>query len=87
MTRSINILIGKWVGRDKDLFFGPENAFVDEWFAFVPEERWPRILKKVGLFPSTNQARKNGWDRDVQPGFSCFKFGKLKHDVCVLKID
>ncbi len=85
MARDINILIGDWTERDKDVIFGPIEP-QDEFFEFEKSTRWPQIMLDVGLFSSKGNARKNGWDKNVQSGFSMFSFGKLKHLVTVWKI-
>jgi hypothetical protein len=42
-----------------------ENAI-----AIGPNWTMAHIAKEIGLFPSVNQARKNGWSRDIETGFS-----------------
>lgn len=32
--------------------------------------RMPNVLKAVGAFQSTSQARKNGWDKDIDEGMT-----------------
>lgn len=48
----------------------------DEW-------QWPQLLKAIGAFPSAGQARKNGWNKPIDDGFSEIKVGRRK--ICVLK--
>ena len=79
MSRSINILIGKGVRPDdRELFFGPLTPN-DEFFALPDDTQWPQALSAVGLFRSTSEARKNGWNRPIEDGFSVFTIGKLKN--------
>ncbi len=87
MRRSINFLIGNGVlEADKDLFFGP-ILDTDEWFAFSDSDDWPEILVAAGLFSSRSQARKNGWNKPTPEGFGCYSFGKLRHELAVLRIN
>jgi hypothetical protein len=86
MRRSINFLIGNGIrDSDRDLFFGPILE-TDEWFVCGDGAGWPEALVAARLFPSRSQARKNGWDKEVPNGFTCFPFGRLRHEVAVLKI-
>ena len=62
---------------DKELFFGP--LLENETFTVI-EDHWKmaHVIHKAGLFPSVSQARKNGWNKELQhPGernkkFNCF---------------
>jgi len=42
------------------------------------------VMHLAGVFPSVGQARKNGWNKPIQPGFSEFTVGKMKKRVCIL---
>lgn len=87
MSRSINILIGEGIQEsDKELFFGPIQS-EDEFLVFKQDVQWPEIMVTASLFKSRGDARKNGWDKPVNEGFTFpFTFGKLKHTIAVLKI-
>ena len=60
---------------DRELFFGPLDG--DEEFV-VFDDTWTmaHVLVHVGLFPSLSQARKNGGDGPIEPGFVDFVRGK-----------
>lgn len=62
---------------DKELFFGPLDD--DEEFV-VFDDTWmmAHIFVHVGLFPSLSQARKNGGDGPIAPGFVDFTRGKAQ---------
>jgi len=85
MRREICILIGNWQESDKELFFGPLTGN-EEWHEFDIDTPWSTIMAELKLFPSKGQARKNGWDKDVEWGFDDFTFGKVKHWKTVLKV-
>lgn len=34
------------------------------------------IMAKIGFFPSVGQARKNGWDKPIPPGFTKLTVGR-----------
>lgn len=59
---------------DIKLFFG-ENEKVD-WFS--DSNTLAHIVCRLNKFPSFTQARKNGWDRPIPPGFAEHKIGKTK---------
>ena len=72
----INVLIGnRWNEQDKETFFGPLDG-TEQWIIitqFVHSLAF--VLKEAGVF-SLNIARKNGWDKPLNTGFSVWKVGK-----------
>ncbi len=85
-----NVLIGEGIIEDfdKESFFGPLNQF-DKFLKMEPESRFPHLMRQLGIFPSTSQAIKNGWDKDIPEGFSHWIIGKGKSnrkDIWILKI-
>ena len=50
----------------KEISINPESP------VFLAPVRWrlPNVLKAVGAFESTSQARKNGWDDDIDEGMT-----------------
>ena len=76
----VHILVdnGNLLVSDLDLFFGPLSEF-DTFIVVPPGTMWSIILAAIGCFPSTSQARKNGWHKEIEPGFTPeFKVGKAK---------
>lgn len=84
---SPNILIGFVEEKDKELFFGPLAEDDGEFITLPLETTYPQVLKQAGVFPSTSQARQNGWDKEVPEGFTIVKVGKgLKYrEAYILK--
>lgn len=83
-----NILIGDGVlESDKELFFGPLNIW-DKFVKLDSESRFPHLLRQIGVFPSTSQAMKQGWNKDIPEGFSEWFIGQGKNKkwICILKI-
>jgi hypothetical protein len=81
-----NIIIGEEQEGDRDLFFGPLGD--SDVFTTFPEgdHLWANVLADLGVFTSRSQARKAGWNRPVELGFSDVTIGKLKHRVTVLNL-
>lgn len=79
-----NILIGKPIEEDKDLFFGPLSGAED--FKLKEDMLFANLLVELGLFSSTSQARKNGWNKNIPEGFTDVIVGKLKTRITILKI-
>jgi hypothetical protein len=81
-----NIIIGQELNGDRDLFFGPLRN--DDVFTTLPEGDylWANVLADLGVFASRSQARKAGWNRSVELGFSDVTIGKLRHRVTVLNL-
>lgn len=80
--QSANIIIGRPDSRDIESLFDPGEEPIIE----IPEDfRWPQLLKHLGIFSSTGQARKNGWDKDIPEGWSEVIFKKKRKVIFVLK--
>ena len=82
-----NVLIGDVPKSDVDLFFGPLTT--EDIFLKVPVEwGFPQLLKFLGLFRSTSEAMRNGWNKPIPEGFTDIeRFGKLNHRITVYKTD
>jgi hypothetical protein len=80
----INVLVGDIQLSDRELFFGPLED-IDVWIELSVNVRWPDVMVAAGVFTSKSQARKNGWDKDVDAGFTDITVGKLKHRITILK--
>ena len=63
---------------DLELFFGPQDEHVQDVVVMVPPGKtWAHVLAGIGCFPSISQARKNGWNKPIDEGFTpTFKVGK-----------
>jgi hypothetical protein len=63
---------------DLELFFGPQPEHLQDVFVMVPSgTTWAHVLAGIGCFPSISQARKNGWNKAIEDGFTpTFKVGK-----------
>lgn len=65
---------------DLELFFGPqsEQEVLHDVVIMVPSgTSWAHVLAGIGCFPSISQARKNGWNKQIEEGFTpTFKVGK-----------
>jgi len=79
-----NILIGDVTEEDKLLFFGPLYDF-DKFTQADPNFRYPQLLKELGFFKSSGQARKAGWDKDIPLGWSEHTIGKLRRRLYIFK--
>ena len=42
------------------------------------------ILHKSGIFRSVTEARKNGWDKPIEPGYTHLQIGKKKLNIYIL---
>ncbi len=70
---------GNHIPRDIEIFFDPEDNVV-----FLPNGTMlSDILVWAGIFPSRNQARKNGF-HELPEGWMDRKIGKLKTRFCIL---
>ena len=71
---------------DKELFFGPLDG-TEEFI--VIEDHWimAHIMHAVGIFPSVGQARKNGWNKPIEDGWTDIIVGKLKREITILNLE
>lgn len=57
---------------------------------FVAPSTWrmPQLLKALGAFDSTGDARKNGWDKEIQTGFDehAVRIAKIKGCISTFKL-
>ena len=78
-----NVVIGNASKSDLHLFFGPIS---NETFLSLTDTQWATLLKTLGIFPSSGQARKNGWDKKIPLGWSEASFKKQRRVVFVLRV-
>lgn len=71
---------------------GVFNLSKDDWWGFEPSDsieiqsNWTmaNIAVEAELFSSLNQARKNGWNKPIPPGFTeLSKLGKMKKRIFI----
>jgi len=82
-----------FVGLEKvgpDFFEEVERAAVGDGPVFTAPEgwQWPQVARALGIFSSATQARKNGWEGALEPGFSfrqC-RINKVKGEILVVVI-
>jgi len=79
MSIEFNFIHPNVSSKDRDIMgFDDENIMIEDGWIMA------HVMHKVGIFPSVGQARKNGWDKPIQPGFSEFTVGKMKKKVFIL---
>ena len=82
----VNIISGNCVD-DKDLsvVFGDIDGNIGGTVIRVePNTHMSNILKDLGIFQSSSQARKSGWDFTLPEGFTHYpKIGKKRHEITI----
>ena len=68
---------------DRELFFGPLTE-QDEFILIDSTWTLAHIAHAIGMFPSVNQARKNGFNKPLDSGFSQHVLSKQKRLVSIL---
>ena len=68
----IEILMGPFEETD-----GPIIKFPDNWIM-------AHIMHSAGIFKSVTEARKNGWNKPIPPGFIHLTVTKKKIDIWIL---
>jgi len=79
------VLIGDIKDSDLDLFCGPILESDNIVRISSSEVHMGIILKTLGLIPSLGWARKNGWFKPIERGFTDFTFGKKRVRITILK--
>jgi hypothetical protein len=69
---------------DKDLFFGPLDG--ETFINIEPTWTMANIMAIAGVFSSSSQARKNGWNKPIPKGFTDLYVGKNKTRITILNI-
>ncbi len=67
-----------------DEFFGPLTEEQKEKVLISKHKNIGPILVELGLAESNGWCRKNGWWKELEPGFHEFSFGKNKVKIFVL---
>lgn len=70
---------------DKELFFGPLDG-TDEFIVIEPTWIMAHVLHAAGIFKSVGQARKNGWNKPIEDGWTDIIVGKLKREITILNL-
>ena len=79
MNNEVNFVSPDIEVRDLELFgMDDENIILGENWILA------HVMHAAGLFPSVSEARRNGWDKPIPPGFSEFTVGKKKKKVWIL---
>ncbi len=70
---------------DAELYLGPltKDDIITEFGDEAP--KLAHLMALTPVFKSVSDARKNGWDASVPPGYSEFVVGKMKHKIYILK--
>jgi hypothetical protein len=84
MSREFNFVGPAVHDADIVLFMGPMSTDDGPFLRMPAEWSLAHVMHHVGIFPSVGQARKNGWNKPIEPGFSHFVVTKRKIDVFIL---
>ena len=81
-----NIVVGDFV-KDEDIstVYGDMDGNVEGTvITLVNNIPMYVLLRDLGIFKSSSQARKSGWDFNIPEGFTEYpKIGKLRHQVTI----
>jgi hypothetical protein len=75
------IIIGDAFQSDLDGLFDSNDTLVQ----FGLDAQWPQVLKALSIFKSGSDARRNGWDKDVDNGWSEARFKKQRKTIFCFK--
>lgn len=70
---------------DRELFFGPNDG-TEEFIVIEPHWSMAHIMHAAGIFKSIGQARKNGWNKPIEDGWTDIIAGKLKKEITILNL-
>lgn len=66
-----------------DRLFDSEPPVGFRFQTFAEHETLAHLMQRAGLFKSVGEARRNGWNKPVPPGFSTYVVGKGKTNVTI----
>lgn len=66
-----------WTERDLELHFGDLEGNIEE-VHFTEAQDLPNLLKELGVFPSTSEARRAGRDGPIPEGWTELKASKKR---------
>lgn len=72
MIENIVVESSPWTERDLEILFESEPV------QMVPDQDISKLMKELGIYPSTSAARKAGRQGAIPPGFTEFKASKTK---------
>lgn len=55
----------------------------DKEVVISEQTTWPGLLKETGVFKSTSEAIRNGFEGNIPSGYHCWTIGKMKRLVQV----
>lgn len=84
MRNEINFIDPSVSKKDKLLFLGPFDEQDGEFVDIQPEWSMAHIMHRAGIFVSVKQAKSNGWNKAIEPGYSEFTVGKRGLRVIIL---
>lgn len=80
MRIDVNITVGSFVRpEDSELFSGEQ---INRHYMRT-DINIANILRDMGIFKSTTQARNSGWNKIVPDGWTDVTIGKLKNRICI----
>jgi len=69
---------------DAEMFMGPFEDKDGPIIRFPSSWTMAHIMHEVGIFKSVTEARKNGWDKPIAPGFQHMTVTKRKIPIWIL---
>ena len=75
------IIIGDAFQSDLNGLFESNDTLIQ----FNLSTQWPQVLKALGIFKSSSDAKRNGWDKDISNGWSEAKFKKQRKTIFCFK--
>jgi hypothetical protein len=84
--RSINVHVMPIVNGDA-LLFGllPIHSMFEQYIIYDGIDHMANLLVSIGIFASTSEARKNGFNKSIPNGYTELKFKHFRN-VSILKI-
>ena len=75
------VIIGDAFQSDLDGLFDADDVLIQ----FTLGAQWPQVLKALGIFKSGSDAKRNGWDKQIDNGWSEAKFKRQRKIIFCFK--
>lgn len=89
-NKHVNIYIGAKLTKEVERTFFGREAIVDDGSITIHYKNDPwlsSVMRDIGIFASTSEAKGAGWHRKAEPGFfhDIITIANKAHNICILK--
>lgn len=84
MSNEFNFVSETVSDSDNEMLMGPFEESDGPFIRFPSTWTMAHVMHAAGIFKSISEARRNGWDKAIAPGFQHFVVTKRKINIYIL---